>query len=134
MDYIQRSATAVFTMEYHEVCVNVSTLQDHLVETLETFTVVLESVDPSVIFNPSTLTGNIWDDDCKIAISVSLIIFFDFYYELDPSVVTIDLDQEHYTVAEEEGYLEVCLEAVNTAQLAHAVTVTLITLDALATG
>lgn len=64
-DYTSIDHGIYFNASNHEVCLEVTTLQDSTVESLENFELILESTDPAVVIGQSSHIGIIMDDDCK---------------------------------------------------------------------
>lgn len=70
-DYLPANDTVTFTGENTIMCLDVSTVQDSTVESLEAFTVVVDNTDPAVTVDLSRSIGYIFDDDCKMTIETS---------------------------------------------------------------
>ena len=65
MDYIPRSVELVLTNAIREVCLDVVTLDDNIVEFGEVFEVLLGSADIAVVIGRLQSTGFIVDNDSK---------------------------------------------------------------------
>ena len=71
MDYTPVSRNLTFNAAVTSQVVEVTTIDDHVVEHSEIINLTLTSTDPAVILNPSTSTITIEDVDSKLLYEVT---------------------------------------------------------------
>ncbi|XP_064383718.1 adhesion G-protein coupled receptor V1-like isoform X2 [Halichondria panicea] len=99
-DYTGVTEVLIFSSSDVRQCVNIAIASDNLVESSETFTVELSSTSDAITFGVSMGTVTIVDDD----------------------TVTVSLEMDVYSVAEDSGSLVVCA-VITSEQLLSAETV-----------
>lgn len=67
-DYMPVDRDVMVNSSNRDICLEILTLHDFLVEPSESFSVVLGSTDPALIIGHSISTGIIIDQDCKLTL------------------------------------------------------------------
>ena len=73
MDYVSLSTTLMFAACETQRCVNVTIVENIIVESIETFCITLErtpDLDSRITLNPVTEEIEIIDNDCKLTLAI----------------------------------------------------------------
>ena len=103
-------------------CSEIPIEDDNILESTESFQVILDSSDRAAEINSSTATINILDNDRKIKIFLCGIIPSLIMYTIPCLGVTVGFSEVVYAVSESAGDTDICINLIGTSQRSVVVT------------
>jgi len=113
------------------LCVNISILEDTLLEDNETFTLTLTASDPHVLLANNVTSITIVDAGKVVVISVSATeyIVINGQYDDGPIDVSVGFSSNEFTTSEADGSVEVCVSVTGGRIGTEVVIISLTTLN-----